>query len=44
MLLILLKILVLTMTADKSPVSALVFVIRHRNRNIKKKKIIVTRC
>ena len=40
----LLKILVLTMTADKSPVSALVFVSRHRNRSIKKKKIIATRC
>ena len=40
----LLKILVLTMTADKSPVSALVFVSRHRNRSIKKEKIIATRC
>lgn len=40
----LLKILVLTMTADKSPVFALVFVSRHRNRSIKKKKIIATRC
>ena len=34
----------LTMTADKSPVSALVFVSRHRNRSIKKEKIIATRC
>lgn len=40
----LLKILVLTMTADKSRVFALVFVSRHRNRSIKKKKIIATRC
>ena len=38
------EVLLLTMTADKSPVFALVFVSRHGARNIKKKKIIATRC